>query len=194
MAPWLVLLLWLFPAHAAPPPPRERPPAPERPPEATVRYAVETRGVAGRRFAAVAARVLGDPRGWSAGGRIRFQRVHRDADFTLYLAAPEQLPALGCWDTTYSCRSGDNVVINAARWADGTPAFAGPLRRYRTMVINHEVGHWLGFAHDDCRAAGARAPVMMQQSMGTGACRPNPWPLADERAMLLQRGLPPGGA
>ena len=71
-------------------------------------------------------------------------------------------------------------MLNAGRWRDGAPAFAGTLMRYRRFMANHEVGHALGHGHRDCPAAGAPAPVMMQQTKGVGSCRPNPWPLDAE--------------
>ena len=46
--------------------------------------------------------------------------------------------------------------------------------------MNHETGHWLGHGHRGLCRAGP-APVMMQQSKGTGACSFNPWPLPSER-------------
>jgi hypothetical protein len=190
MAGWLVLLLWLSPLPLAAPAPEAEPPKPAAPPreaERVIRYAVAGRGVSARRFREDAAAVLAHSRGWSLGGRVQFRQVRRNAHFRLYLAAPDQLPALGCWDTNYSCRAGDRVVINARRWKSGVPSWGESLRDYRTMVINHEVGHWLGFGHRDCVAAGRPAPVMMQQSKGTGACLENPWPLADERAEIRRR-------
>jgi len=67
-------------------------------------------------------------------------------------------------------------MINLDRWNGGAAGFAGPLADYRRYVVNHEVGHALGYEHRGCPATGALAPVMMQQTKGTGACMPNPWP------------------
>ncbi len=188
MAGWLAFLFWLLPLPVLTgPPPAAEAPALERKPELTIRYSVAGRGASVRQFREEAARVLAHPRGWGLGGRVRFRQVGRDAHFRLYLATPAELPALGCWDTTFSCRAGDRVVINAERWRRGVPSWNRSLRDYRTMVVNHEVGHWLGFGHRGCTATRRRAPVMMQQSKGTGACRENPWPLADERAEIRRR-------
>jgi hypothetical protein len=88
----------------------------------------------------------------------------------------------------YSCAGIDEVVLNADRWFTGSPSWPGSLPRYRRMLVNHEVGHILGMRHRVCPATGAKAPVMMQQSialdLGGFTCVPNPWPLPDEVAIL----------
>jgi hypothetical protein len=49
------------------------------------------------------------------------------------------------------------------------------LNMYRTYVILHEFGHALGHGHENCETYGGPAPVMMQQTLGTGKCFPDPW-------------------
>ena len=137
-------------------------------------------------FAAGAAETYADPRGWSLGGSVRFERVASGGDFTLWLAADSQMSTFGgACDVVWSCRNGANVVINEDRWLGASPAWndaGGSLRDYRHMVVNHETGHWLGFGHATCSSPGAPAAVMQQQSMGLQRCAPNPWPLANEWA------------
>ncbi|SCF38384.1 Protein of unknown function (DUF3152) [Micromonospora viridifaciens] len=145
------------------------------------RVAVEE-GIAGvdvEPFARQVTAILADPRGWTGGGEWRLQRVGRDdpADFTVLLATPVTRGRL-CADTSdhyTSCRNGDQVVINVARWVHGVPHFPD-LAQYRQYLINHEVGHRLGREHERCTRAGGPAPVMQQQTLGLHGCTPNAWP------------------
>jgi hypothetical protein len=134
-------------------------------------------------FAAVADRVLGDPRSWIAGGDIRFQRVAQNAqfDFTLYLASPvttDKMCALGGVHTEQfgSCRLPGEVIINLARWLTSVPDYGASLDVYREYAINHEVGRELGHGNEVCPAPGQLAPVMQQQSQGLKGCIANAWP------------------
>lgn len=126
---------------------------------------------------------LNDPRGWARMGVI-FQEVASGGMFSLVLAEANQLPVFspGC-SAEYSCRAGRYVIINQDRWLGATPSWnaaGGSLRDYRHMVVNHEVGHWLGHGHEDCAAAGQSAAVMQQQSINLQGCSFNPWPTTSE--------------
>lgn len=162
---------------------------------ASITYTYEVRGRGNSTsledFATRAAQTFADGRGWGLGGSIRFVRVASGGSFTLWLSAPQHLPAFssGC-STTYSCRVGRHVIINEARFRGGTSAWnaaRGSLRDYQHMVVNHETGHWLGNGHASCPAAGQPAPVMQQQSKGLQGCKPNPWPTSAERSALSRR-------
>lgn len=152
----------------------------------TVTYSVVTRGTIAadiNEFKSDANETLNSPKGWAAMG-IQFTEVASGGMFTLYLAEASQLPLFssGCSEL-YSCNVGNIVIINQDRWLYATTPWnqaGGSLRNYRNMVINHEVGHWLGHGHESCEGAGQPAPVMQQQSIDLQGCMFNPWPLPDE--------------
>ncbi|WP_407563182.1 DUF3152 domain-containing protein [Streptomyces sp. 184] len=146
----------------------------------------------GRLFARAVHETLNDERSWGGSGRRTFERVAAGpADFAVTLASPGttgEWCALSGFDTTVdnvSCDSGltERVLINAYRWAQGSPTYGDDIHGYREMLVNHEVGHRLGHLHDHCVRDGARAPVMMQQTLSlttAGArCETNPWPHPD---------------
>lgn len=141
---------------------------------------------------------LNDPRGWPRAGAVfqenttAAQNEAADAadpnacSMTLILAAADQMTSFseGCSDE-YSCRVGNDVIINIDRWNNATEDWlnaGGTVDRYRTMVINHEVGHRLGHLDNEltCPAVNQPAPLMQQQSMDLLGCVPNEWPLDDE--------------
>lgn len=133
-------------------------------------------------------RTLNAKRGWSIGGNISFKQSDSSCDFTIWLAAAEQMPSFGAiCDRYWSCAVRPNVIFNHDRWrytSDAWQKTGGSLEDYRVMVINHEVGHWLGFDHSNCPAAGQPAPVMQQQSIDLQGCVFNPWPSTTERLAL----------
>lgn len=134
-------------------------------------------------FKTLASATLNDLRGWSQLG-VQFKEVSSAGNFNIILSQAENLPSFssGC-TADWSCNAGNNVIINDNRWAGATAAWnnaGGSLRDYRHMVINHEVGHWLGHGHSTCSGAGNLAAVMQQQSIDLQGCAFNPWPLPSE--------------
>ncbi|MDX3236516.1 DUF3152 domain-containing protein [Streptomyces sp. ME03-5709C] len=143
-----------------------------------------------RLFADAVYKTLNDRRSWAHAGARTFERVSTGrADVVITLASPGTTAA---WcaksglDTTVdnvSCdaASTSRTMVNAYRWAQGATTYGqGRMLAYREMLINHEVGHRLGFNHVLCPQQGAPAPVMMQQtkflSYGGLTCKPNAWP------------------
>ena len=140
----------------------------------------DIRGLSAASFADTVTATLADPRGWTAGGRWRLERVGPGDpyDITIYLATPDTRDRL-CGDVAdgyTSCRNGDRVVLNVARWVKGVPDYGAGLTTYRRYVVNHEVGHRLGHRHELCPGDGRPAPVMQQQTLGLHGCTANPWP------------------
>lgn len=132
-------------------------------------------------FAAEAEAALSDARGWTGRGERRLQRVNNDPDIRVVVASPDTVDAYCAragLDTAgrLSCWNGRFAMLNVDRWLTGADAFDAPLDQYRAYLVNHELGHGLGYGHRDCPSAGALAPVMMQQTKSTGSCLPNPWP------------------
>jgi hypothetical protein len=149
-------------------------------------YCTNVRGVDESKlpeFTRRAAAILSDYRGWNANGKVAFINAE-NCDFTIWLASPGSMTSFGAiCDAYYSCRVGDNVVINYDRWVGGTDPWneaGNNIADYEVMVVNHEVGHRLGFGHSTCPGAGQAAPVMMQQSVNLAGCKFSPWPSAEE--------------
>ncbi|MGW5090713.1 DUF3152 domain-containing protein [Streptomyces coelicoflavus] len=151
----------------------------------TLTYVVQVEdglGIPAREVATEVERVLADERGWTADGKVGFRRVSGGAsDFRVRLATAGTVDDIcGQYglDTggEVNCNVGQDVMVNLKRWLLATQYYADDVTSYRTLIINHEVGHFLGHGHEGCPGAGRPAPVMMQQIKGLHGCRTNVWP------------------
>jgi hypothetical protein len=149
------------------------------------RYKVEVEGgisLSATDAAHEIARILANPRGWTADGHDGFQLVSSGrADFVIKIATPDTVDdicgAAGLLTRgEVNCDVGATVVVNLKRWMLGSPEFDGPIDGYRALIINHEVGHRIGHHHEGCPGSGKPAPVMMQQIKGLKGCTANQWP------------------
>ncbi len=136
-------------------------------------------------FARFVRDTYGAPQGWTSGGQYRFRQVGPgdSADFKLMLVTPATRDILcgGGFDQYTSCRIGDRVVLNVARWVRGVPNYGASLTAYRQYMINHETGHRLGRGHELCPGPGQPAPVMEQQTLGLHGCTAYSWPYLNSK-------------
>ncbi|BCJ64638.1 DUF3152 domain-containing protein [Polymorphospora rubra] len=144
-------------------------------------------------FGATVDAVLANKGSWIGSGRLRLQRVPDRAghDFTVYLVTAQTAYTMcqaGWVDIRVdgkpytSCRAQGKVILNLDRWRTSVPHYVEaevPLDVYRDYVVNHEVGHELGYNHERCPGQGRPAPVMMQQTLFLNGCEANPWPFLD---------------
>lgn len=151
----------------------------------TLTYVVQVEdgiGISPGEVATEVERILADDRGWTADGEVAFRRVSGGAsDFRVRLATAETVDDIcGQYglDTggEVNCNVGQDVMVNLKRWLLATKYYADDVTSYRALIINHEVGHFLGHGHEGCPGAGRPAPVMMQQIKGLHGCRTNVWP------------------
>jgi len=146
---------------------------------------------------------LANPKSWTADGAVAFRRIAGDEPaFRVSLASPMTVRENCGYDieleaSCYNSATG-RVYLNLARWVRGARSFQGDIGSYRQYLVNHEVGHAIGYpAHEPCPADGALAPIMMQQTFGVNngdihqldpegvvpdnddTCRYNAWPFPD---------------
>ena len=162
-------------------------------------------------FAAMVDATLTNPKSWTADKAISFQHVKEsdlpagtEPDLRIQLSSTETTHDVCGFtyrlETSCFMPIGNRVVLNDSRWVRGAQPFNGDLGGYRQYVINHEVGHGIGYAaHQACHENGALAPVMMQQTLSVinrelheinpnenygredATCLPNPWPYPNGR-------------
>jgi hypothetical protein len=165
----------------------------------TLRYRVEVEnGIAlsAADTAKEVERVLSDPRGWTADGHSAFQRVSTGpTDFVVKVATPGTVDAVCAQyglDThgDLNCSVSHNVMVNLTRWEQATPVYAEDVAAYRALIINHEVGHFLGHGHVTCPGRGRPAPAMMQQIKGMHGCVPNVWPYDAQGRLITGPAAP----
>ena len=155
-------------------------------------------------FAQMVVETLSNPKGWTHNPQVAFTRVDGgNPDFRVSLTSPAtthegcgyEIPLeTSCYNPAFGPDAQHRVFINEARWVRGALPFEGDIGSYRQYLINHEVGHAIGYRrHEGCAQNGGLAPVMMQQTFSTNdndaskfdpdtvkpdgkVCRFNPWP------------------
>ena len=159
-------------------------------------------------FARMVTETLGNPKSWTHNPQFAFQRIDASSpeikpDFRVSLSSPMtvregcgyEIPLeSSCFNPVYGPDAQPRVFINEARWVRGAVPFQGDIGSYRQYLINHEVGHAIGYTtHEPCDQNGGLAPIMMQQTFSIAnddeskfdpdqvkadgkKCRPNSWP------------------
>lgn len=126
------------------------------------------------------ARVLNHPRSWGVPfyynkftQKIVAKKVPGN-EIDKLMGGNKHLHGLSVCDST----NPNKIVIyfRKENW-DEIPSTSGYTRldMYRIYLILHEFGHALGHGHNKCTGKDDPAPVMMQQTLGTGKCFPDPW-------------------
>ena len=158
-------------------------------------------------FARMVSETLSNPKSWTHNPQFAFRRVDASfpdsPDFRISLSSPMttregcgyEVPLeASCYNPAFGPDAQRRVFVNEARWVRGAVPFQGDVGSYRQYLINHEVGHAMGYQrHEQCPENGGLAPVMMQQTFSTAdndaakfdpdtvkpdgqVCRYNPWP------------------
>lgn len=154
-----------------------------------ITYTVEVEdglGVDAQAVARTIQSVLLDRRGWQSEDDVRFVNITpeqsaagRHVDIRVTLASPgltDRLCAPLRTLSQVSCWNGERSVLNFRRWALGAASYGKNVATYRIYQVNHEVGHGLGHQHEACPATGARAPIMVQQTLSLQGCKAWPFP------------------
>lgn len=159
-------------------------------------------------FARMVTETLDNPKSWTHNPQFAFRRIDtvtatQKPDFRVSLTSPMTVREgcgyeieieTSCYNPIYGPDAEPRVFLNSARWVRGAVPFQGDIGSYRQYLINHEVGHAIGYTtHEPCDKNGGLAPIMMQQTFSTSdndasrfdpgsvkpdnkTCRFNPWP------------------
>ncbi|HEV7421518.1 MAG TPA: DUF3152 domain-containing protein [Mycobacterium sp.] len=153
-------------------------------------------------FGRMVSETLANPKSWTHNPQFAFTRIDSgQPDFRVSLTSSMSVREgcgydipleSSCFNPAYDHQP--RVFVNEARWVRGAVPFQGDIGSYRQYLVNHEVGHAVGYQrHEPCGEDGALAPVMMQQTFSISnnddarfdpesvkpdgkSCRFNPWP------------------
>lgn len=116
---------------------------------------------------------LNFPDGWAKYGYF-FEPVLHNESVLIRLSSPSTIKQV-CGFDNLSCAElgGRFMYLNADRWFRGSAKSKLGLTDYRQYMVTHEMGHILGHDHEKCRCKDCPAPLMMQQTLGIGECKPN---------------------
>ena len=117
---------------------------------------------------------LNDPAGWGKHG-YWFEEVSNGEKVHIRLSSNQTITSECGLDDKLSCAiiGGNKIWLNAERWFNGARKSGLTIDNYRQYMVSHEMGHILGHDHSKCPCKGCKAPIMMQQTLGIGQCKPN---------------------
>lgn len=126
--------------------------------------------------------ILSHKKSW----KINFIQVEENYNFQIILASPKNIrnycnfSGLSCADPVHQ-----KIWINNSRWTNGAKPSKLSLKNYRIYLINHEVGHILGFLHA-IPIKNRKVPVMNQHTLGLKGGLAYMWPLKSEQKKLKE--------
>lgn len=126
--------------------------------------------------------ILDDPRGWADVGYVFKMVPVNEADVIIYkksrLAMSKRFQRPDLAGMSVCVRSVPiEIWIHNDNWSSPPKNFIGSKSVYQAYVIQHEMGHAIGYSHHDpLPDPTLPCPVMYQQTRGTiDRCRSNPW-------------------
>ena len=135
-------------------------------------------------------KILIDPRGWTKYG-YSFEEcactTPKQCNGLRITLCREKNIVKICQFDGFSCYDPEthDIYVHYGNWMgrdhpENKSLSSMPIDRYRTYIINHEVGHSLGLEHDtNCAGPGQPASVMQQMTRGSAhvaPCIENEWP------------------
>ena len=134
--------------------------------------------------------VFADPLGWGIGGRIQFVRADSECNFTIGLVTGESMVRVDqrCAQQP-TCRVGNQVELNIADWNTPPIAWKSGTVSYQAEMINHEVGHWLGFDHASCMSTTNQTFELQSPTIVLGGCSPNWYLITSDQSNKVLQGF-----
>ena len=133
-----------------------------------------------KNFKNIIDKILSNKKSWPH----KFIQNDYNYDFQIILTPAKKIKKI-CDFKGLSCTDmySNIIYINNYRWTKGSKPSKLSLNDYRIYLINHEVGHILGIGHTN-PIKNQKVSVMVQQTLGIGDSKPNPWPTKADYKLL----------